>query len=206
MPETTSDQMVSRAALLELRRDREVFEQGHRFLDEKRMLVAQEILTRLEGYARSTKQFAERFEEARQALRQAVAVHGVSGLEVYPPLNTEIGRKPVTETSFLGISVLEESPASLTRGQQPVRRPVLPSAAAAGCAEAFTMLLDTLLGMSVQVANLKRMGADYTRTERRARALEDILLPEMESQESDIEERLEEAERDEITRVRWFGK
>ena len=41
---------VSRAALLELRRERELIEQGYRFLDEKRMQLAREMLHRLASW------------------------------------------------------------------------------------------------------------------------------------------------------------
>ena len=52
------------------------------------------------------------------------------------------------------------------------------------------------------VANLERLRAEYARTARRARAMEDVLLPEIDGTLSAIDTALEELEREEAVRVR----
>jgi virulence factor Mce-like protein len=52
------------------------------------------------------------------------------------------------------------------------------------------------------VANLERLRAEYARTARRARAMEDVLLPEIDNTLSAIDTALEELEREEAVRVR----
>jgi hypothetical protein len=48
-----------------------------------------------------------------------------------------------------------------------------------------------------------RKGAGNSRSVRRVRALQDVLLPELESNMNEIEIQLEELERDEVLGARW---
>jgi V/A-type H+-transporting ATPase subunit D len=57
----------------------------------------------------------------------------------------------------------------------------------------------TLAGIA---GNLERLRHEYRRTERRARALEDVLLPEITGTIYELEARLEEVEQEEAIRVR----
>jgi V/A-type H+-transporting ATPase subunit D len=50
--------------------------------------------------------------------------------------------------------------------------------------------------------NLRRLMREYVRTERRARAIENVLLPEMERNLKFIGEQLEILDQEEIARVR----
>jgi V/A-type H+-transporting ATPase subunit D len=50
--------------------------------------------------------------------------------------------------------------------------------------------------------NLRRLVREYVRTERRARAIENILLPEIDSALKFIDEQLEGADQEEIARLR----
>ena len=200
------DRTVSRAALLELRRDREVFEQGHRFLDEKRMLLAQEILRRLAAHETLQAQFETLEQEAVAALKAAIDRHGVDGLALYPPIPLQAGLANADASSFLGVPLMTGNLLPIEPEGAPRAAAPFPSAEAEACAQAYRALLRHAGALAASVTNLQRLAADYTRTERRTLALEDILLPEMRSAERDIDSRLEEAERDEVMRVRWFGR
>ncbi len=50
--------------------------------------------------------------------------------------------------------------------------------------------------------NLRRLVRDYVRTERRARAIENVLMPDIESAIKIIEEQLEGMDQEEIARLR----
>ena len=50
--------------------------------------------------------------------------------------------------------------------------------------------------------NLERLRLEYRRTERRTRALEDVLMPEIDLTIKELETRLEEIEQEEAIRVR----
>ena len=60
--------------------------------------------------------------------------------------------------------------------------------------------------LAVLTGNLERLRVEYLRTSRRARALEDVLLPEIDERLGVIDNALEEQEREEAVRVRrWAG-
>jgi V/A-type H+-transporting ATPase subunit D len=56
--------------------------------------------------------------------------------------------------------------------------------------------------IAVCSVNLRRLMQEYVRTERRARAIENVLLPEIEHSLKFIDEQLELLEQEEVARVR----
>jgi V/A-type H+-transporting ATPase subunit D len=73
---------------------------------------------------------------------------------------------------------------------------------AAACAQAFRDLLPLLAGLAASAASATRLAAEYRRTERRARALENVLLPEIERALAAIDEQLSLADQEEAVRIR----
>jgi V/A-type H+-transporting ATPase subunit D len=63
-------------------------------------------------------------------------------------------------------------------------------------------LLEQAAVISGISGNLYRLQVEYRRTQRRARALEDVLLPEIETSLSELSARLEEQDQEEAVRVR----
>jgi V/A-type H+-transporting ATPase subunit D len=59
-----------------------------------------------------------------------------------------------------------------------------------------------LAELAASGGNLERLGAEYRRTQRRARALENVLLPEIEASLKIIEDHLERADQEDALRVR----
>jgi V/A-type H+-transporting ATPase subunit D len=70
------------------------------------------------------------------------------------------------------------------------------------CRARFDALLPIAARLAVLTGNLERLRREYIRTARRARALEDVLLPEIDARLDGIETALEELEREESVRVR----
>lgn len=56
--------------------------------------------------------------------------------------------------------------------------------------------------MALLTHNLTELVSDYRRTERRARAIEDVLLPENRQRMQELEDRLEDIDQEEGIRVR----
>jgi len=67
---------------------------------------------------------------------------------------------------------------------------------------AFVNLLLVSARLAVVSGNLRRLDAEYRRTLHRARALNDILLPELERQIGDLQMRLEESEQEDAIWMR----
>jgi V/A-type H+-transporting ATPase subunit D len=77
-----------------------------------------------------------------------------------------------------------------------------PSPEAEGARAAFAKLLPKLVEMAAIIGNLERLYQEYRRTVRRVRALQDVLLPEIDATLYEVETRLEELEQDEGLWVR----
>lgn len=192
---------ASRAALLELRQEREVVQEGHRFLDEKRILLAREILRRLEVYEKARADMADAERAARKTLAQAVGRHGLEYLQLHPLPDVQVRDMKVAEAPFLAISLPE---ARLDLELVGLDR--FDSDAPANCANAYAELARRAAGLAAEEAALLRLVHEYRRTERRVRALENLILPELRGEERDMEGVLEENELEEAIRVRLFAR
>ena len=196
---------ASRAELLELRREHEVVEEGHRLLDERRVLLARELLARLKAFDQRFDTFAEREKQAHAALIEATERMGLEQLEVYPPLDLS-ALETVRETvKFIGIKFDGVRLAGLPEPKRE-RAPVFDSDQAEAAAGRFAGLLEEALGLASDIAQLLKLEAEYRRTQRRVRALEKILLPELEAEQKVLENALEELEIEEAVRVRLAAK
>jgi V/A-type H+/Na+-transporting ATPase subunit D len=195
---------TTRSAALALADERALMRQGYRFLDEKRMLFAAEMLRRLAEYGQLEAQLHEALHAAQAALRLALRRHGIEGLQVYPPVGPAPEPAAPTRSLFLGVPLLavaSAAPAPAAPAAPAAPDAIDASPEAEACRAAFAALLGPLLQLAVEGGNLERLGAEYRRTERRARALENVLLPEIEAALVRIEDHLERADQEEAVRI-----
>ncbi len=189
----------TRSALLELAEEQRAARDGYQFLDEKRLLLAAEMLQQLRRYETALRAFDERLAVAAESLKAAVGRHGLDGMQVYPAVPMDDVRLEVIRRQLLGVWLLE---ANLRGG--PGRTPAAehPSPEAEHCRGLFAELLHRSTDIAALAGNLERLRLEYRRTDRRARALEGVLIPEIDSAIKELEARLEEIEQEETMRVR----
>lgn len=189
----------TRSAALELAEERRAMHEGYRFLDEKRLLLAAEMLAELHRYELALRDFNASLGAARAALQAAVARHGLDGVQVYPVAALEKMDMRIVEHQLLGVrlfdAVLQAQPAATASAE-------FISPEAEQCRGRFAELLRQAAPLAALAGNLERLRHEYRRTERRARALEEVLIPEMDAVISDIEMRLEELDQEEAIRTR----
>lgn len=188
------------SAALELKEERQLVREGYDFLDEKRLLLASELLRELSRYEKRLAEFTALYEKARETLVSATTQHGLQGLQVYPAVPLANARVRTSTQSYLGVSVIE-SELFLTLPEHPPYAE-LPSPEAESLKGIFTEILVVAASLAAMAGNLFRLVDEYRRTERRARALEDVLLPEIEETLHDILAHLEDTELEEIIRTR----
>jgi V/A-type H+-transporting ATPase subunit D len=80
--------------------------------------------------------------------------------------------------------------------------PVAPSPEAEACRRAFVKLTAAAAPLAAVSGNLERLSFEYRRSVRRARALQDVLLPELDQSVYRIETRLEELEQEDALSMR----
>ncbi len=200
MPNGSRNVPPTPSAALELREERQLVREGYDFLDEKRLLLASELLRELSSYEKRLAEFISVHEKIREAVASAMIRHGLHGLQVYPAQPLENARVQTTTQSYLGVGVIEGELSLSAPAQAPYAE--LPSPEAENCRKLFTQMLPLAAGLAAIVGNLLRLVDEYRRTERRARALEDVLLPEIEETLHDILSHLEDTEMEETIRTR----
>jgi V/A-type H+-transporting ATPase subunit D len=194
-----SDVSPTRSAVLELQDERRAMHEGYVFLDEKCLLLAGEMLRQLEAHDRLQRRLQALHEEAAAALAAAVARHGLHGLQVYPPTDLARASVPVRGRSLMGVRLQE---ASLDTGDAEAGDAVNRSPEAEACRRAYAAVLASATQVAAVTGNLERLSLEYRRSVRRARALQDVMLPELDETIAEIDVLLEEAEREDAIWMR----
>jgi V/A-type H+/Na+-transporting ATPase subunit D len=210
MPELQRELAITRVAFLELQDEQRLVQEGYRLLDEKRILLAAEI-HRQSLRLRALREQSRGAEQAARAhFIAALNCHGLEELSVYPPSPLDEHPLEVKRSRLLGLDLLDARLAA-PRSQKTARAraasvrsepPVNPSPEARACALAYRRWLALLVEIASCCLNLRRLLREYVRTERRARAIENILLPEIEWGLRQIDEQLASMDQEEIARLR----
>lgn len=192
----------TRSTALELADERRLMRQGYEFLDEKRMLLATEMLRQLRAYQAQSDAFASSLTSAAAALAAAVERHGLDHLQVYPVPAKPPSAPQGSRSLFLGVPVLALAPPAEGADEAP---PALdPSPETKACRAAFAALLQTAAELGMRAANLHRLAREYRRTERRAKALENVLMPEVDEAIRRVDEQLDTMDREDAVHARWW--
>jgi V/A-type H+-transporting ATPase subunit D len=200
MPDQQRQPVATRIAQLELKDEQRLVKGGYELLDEKRIRLVAEIRAQLGQLRRWQAEVRKAQEAARGALIAALGRHGIDELSGYPALSADEGELKFARTRLFGLELLDlHWHAGAVRLTE---RPVNPSPEARACARDYRALLEPLMMTAVCSLNLRRLMREYVRTERRARAIENVLLPEIEWSVRFIDEQLEILDQEEIARVR----
>lgn len=189
----------TQSALLELKEERAGLKEGYRFLDEKRLILAAEIVAEIARYEHEKAALDADYAKARTALEATVVRHGLEGLALYPALEARASLE-LSERRVIGVALQEVALRREPSGA--VGSSVARSPEADACRAAFDALMPRAARLAAMTANLERLRVEYVRTARRARALEDVLLPEVQESLARVETALEELEREESVRAR----
>jgi V/A-type H+-transporting ATPase subunit D len=196
-----SDLTPTRSLLIALADERRTMREGYAFLDEKCLLLAGEMLRQVRVHQGLSRELAALMNAAHEALTAALLRHGLHGLQVYPATvsrrRLRAEPQPLLGEVTLRASVIGEA------GQAAVAANPTPEAEA--CRVAWTRVADHLAHMAAVSTTLARLHAEYRRTVRRVRALQDVLLPELDADIADIDTRLEDLEREDAIAMRFRG-
>lgn len=195
---------VSRGALLELRRERELIEQGHRFLDEKRIQLARELLHRIKAWQLLLADLDHAEAEARQTLVEAVSSYGILDLQAHPIANVEKVDWSGSDLRFLGLTLPVKNLAVTLDGTE--EKPSVKRPLADETGKRYARVVEIAAEGAAMLTSMMRLDAEYKRTERSVRALENVVMPEIFERQKFTEDALEELEQEEAVRVRLFAK
>jgi V/A-type H+/Na+-transporting ATPase subunit D len=137
--------------------------------------------------------------EAAGALQSALARHGLEELSVHPAKDLEKSSVFREWRSVMGVKLAQ---ASLSAPGNAPERPPWSSPEAAACRDAFTALMAAATVLGAIAGNLERLSEEYRRSIRRARALNDVLMPELDRTVAELETQLEDLEREDAIAMR----
>jgi V/A-type H+-transporting ATPase subunit D len=200
MPEPQRQPIATRIAQLELKDEQRLVKEGYELLDEKRIRLVAEIRAQLVRLRRWQAEVRKAQEAAQGALMAALNRHGIDELSGYPPLSADESELKFNRRRLFGLELLE--PRWHAGAAHLTERPVNASPEARDCACRHRALLEPMLMTAVCSLNLRRLMREYVRTERRARAIENVRLPEIEWSLKFIDEQLEILDQEEVARVR----
>jgi hypothetical protein len=174
-----------------------VHHEGPRLLEQSTAvgweLLAGEMLRQLQQHARLGRRLADAHEAAMDALRAAPGRHGLQGLQglqMVPPLEDASARLGISPSSLMGVPLQQ---AQRTPGSSAPEPPsTAPSPEGRSCRRAFAAYAAAAAPLAAVTGNLGRPSQEYRRSVRRARALQDVALPEIEHDVAGIETPLEE--------------
>ncbi len=195
----SSERVATRSALIQLKEEQAVVQEAYDFLDEKRLLLAAELLRQLRHYEDLMAQYALLHEQAHQALQAAVQRHGLHGVQVYPARFLEDARITRQRSRFMGVNLIRSDlqlPEMTAPDIVSYRSPE-----AETCRELFLQLARHNTVLAALSGNLHRLLAEYQRTQRRARALENVIMPEIANDLRIISHQLEEHDQEDVLRA-----
>lgn len=192
--------IATRIAQLELKEEQRLVKEGYELLDERRIRLVAEIRAQLGRLRRWQGELRKAQEVARAALIAALNRHGIDELWSYPALVAADDELKFVRVRLFGLELLE--PQWHGGAARLSEQPVNPSPEARDCARRYRAMLEPLVMTAVCSVNLRRLLREYVRTERRARAIENVLLPEIDSSLKFVDEQLEILDQEEIARVR----
>ncbi len=99
------------SAYLELKAERGGMQEGYHFLDEKRLILASEILATLKDFEATMARWRDARGEALVALRAALGRHGLEELSVYPAAAPLACDAAADSRSVLGVRIDQLPPA-----------------------------------------------------------------------------------------------
>ena len=178
------------------------FRKATTLLDEKRILLANEIQRQLAQLITLRRECAALQGVARAHTISAVGRHGLDELSVYPPLAPDGDRLNMRRSRLLGLELLDAQLEFSAHPQPSCEQPVNPTPEARASAKAHRDWLARAVKLAACEVNLRRLVQDYIRTERRAKAIENVLMPEIASTLKLVEEQLEGIDQEEIARLR----
>lgn len=200
MPEHDATFSANRSVEMELQDERRLVREGYELLDEKRVLLATEMLRRLAAHRALQSEWMNRYRQARQLLADALAALGLEAAQLYPMLPRDLLIESEAQR-IAGVTLQRLRSVRLAPAATAAPQPVWPSAAIGACAAVFAQVVELAAQMAAQEHNLRRLAREYVRTDRRARALENVLLPEFDEALRYVQEQLEYLDTEEAVRV-----
>jgi len=195
-----ADDAPSKTQLLLRRAERDLVSEGKSVLEDRRDLLAHMLVEHMQEAERLTADIGVELQRAGSLFRHCVMRHGASGLTRLVDLRPPPATAPWQLQNRLGVPFVRlDDDGTDTDDQEPPQSWAV-SVELATTLRALRKLLPALSQLAATENNLLRLVDIFRRTQRRVNALEHIVLPELHQTIREMEDRMDEMERDDLVR------
>lgn len=194
---------ATRAQLLAKKKQILLARQGRDLLKQKRNALLKELMRLAEQVVRGSDELEQSVGESVAALALAEALDGPEAVQSAALAAQGQISLTVNVTNIMGVLTPVIEQKSLVRG--PLDRGYSLNGVSSrieAAAEAFESQLELIIELASSEMRLRRLAEEIGRTTRRVNALENVLIPRLETQRNYIQMVLEEREREDLFRLK----
>ncbi|MCC8161331.1 MAG: V-type ATP synthase subunit D [Oscillospiraceae bacterium] len=174
--------------------------QGYEMLDKKRNILIREMMLLIEEAKEVEAQIEETFAAAYKALESANVIMGVNAVQ-------SLARSAVIEESIrIDLRSVMGVEIPVVKADKPEGRPAYAFRGTSAALDEASVKFNEVKVMTIRLTEIEnavyRLAMNIKKTQKRANALENITIPLYESLAKDIQNALEEKEREEHTRLK----
>lgn len=197
------DVKPTRSELISLRKKIKLSERGYNILKMKRDGLILEFFKVLEVAKESRGALLQNYDEAVKMIALANTVDGAIGVRAAAMSVGETPQIELKEKNIMGVVVPEIESSSVKKSLSERGYGVLGTSAVIDeTATAFEELVEAIIEAAELETTMKRLLNEIESTKRRVNALEFKVIPELKEAAAFIKMRLDEVEREELTRLK----
>lgn len=174
--------------------------QGYEMLDKKRSILIREMMLLIEEAKEVEEKIETTFAEAYKALESANIIMGVNKVQSLAHSAVLEDSVKIDLRSVMGVEI------PVVTADEPDGRPVYGFYGTSSALDEASVKFDEVKVMTVRLTEIEnavyRLAINIKKTQKRANALENITIPLYEKLAKDIQNSLEEKEREEHTRLK----
>lgn len=190
----------SKTLLLARREERRLVTEGRAVLEERRDLVARQMMQLIHALKAQDAELAQLRRDAMKTLQRGVLRYGALGLSRFAADDTPLAPNSWSTRNYFG-SLLVDGPETVDTPRDGTDTNGWEASVELDLAiTAFERLLVALAHQARQENNLLRLTRAFRRVQRRVNAIEQVLIPELDATIREMEATLDEMERESLVR------
>jgi V/A-type H+-transporting ATPase subunit D len=193
----------TRMALLARKEQIKLAEQGRELLEQKRAALLEELLRIANVVIRDSESLQQAADVALHALARAYATVGEEAVKSAALASRDVLPLHIGSTNIMGVRVPKIEQTRISRSAYDRGYSVIGASTTLDeTAAAFESEVDMIIELAESELRLRRLIDEIQRTSRRANALKNILIPQLESEAHYIQMTLDERERSDHFRLK----
>lgn len=196
--------LPTKSNMMRLQNSLKISKQGHELLDSKKIILTREIEKHKRKHEEIEKELFDMMEEGRELIK---AVNIDIGIEKFAKIAEQIDIDDyidIKNVTLMGVEI-----PSAVHKQEQVKRTYEFYNTTNKVDEAmihFNKIQEKLIEYAIQDTTINRLKTASEKARKRANALQNVIIPEMEKSLKDIADQLEEREREEFATLKLLKK